>query len=414
MPFSGVCYKPSMRKAVLALLFACLATSAIAADSRPKVRAITAFTDIDAKNYSSQIGDAMRFLNSARAAYQKAGFEVETVRIVTQPFPRYIQGMKREDALGLLHKLNDLAASSGFSLNIGTAMLHDNDDASLNGLLAEALSTGKTNASLVIAAEDGIHWRALHEAARLIHEIAQRSANGEGNFNFAATAMVKPFGPFFPGAYHLGGAHAFAVGLEAANVVGDVFAQTHDPVQAERRLADALARYMKEAETVATGIGASSGWTYQGIDPTPAPLGDVSIGRAIEAFTGAPFGSSGTMTAARIITQAVQSVPVKRTGYSGLMVPVLEDTLLARRWAEGTYTLDSLLAYSAVCAGGLDTVPLRGDTTEEQIAHILSDVASLAQKWNKPLAARLLPVPGKKTGDRTQFSDSRMANTLIH
>lgn len=400
-----------MRKAALVLVLASLAA---AADSRPKVRAITAFTDIDVKNYASQIADTMKFLNSARAAYQKAGFEVETVRIVTQPFPRYIKGMKREEALAFLHKMNDLSASSGFSLNIGTAMLKDDDDASLNSLLAEALSTGKTNASLVIAAEDGIHWRALHEAAKVIHEIAQRSAHGEGNFNFAATAMVKPYGPFYPGAYHLGGAKAFAVGLEGANIVGDIFAATRNPVEAEKRLANVLAHWTKEAETVATGIASASGWTYQGIDPTPAPLGDVSIGRAIESFTGAPFGASGTMTAARIITQAVQSVPVKRTGYSGLMVPVLEDSVLARRWAEGTYNIDSLLAYSAVCAGGLDTVPLRGDTTEDQIAHILSDVASLAQKWNKPLAARLLPVPGKKAGDRTEFSDSRMANTVIH
>lgn len=400
-----------MRKALIALL---LASAVAAAESRPKVRAVTAFVDIDAKNYSGQIADTLRFLNSARDAFKRANFDVETIRIVTQPFPRYIQGMKREEALGFLHKLNDLAASSGFSLNIGAAMIKDSDDSSLNGLLAEALSTGKTNASLVIAGDDGIHWRALREAAKVIHEIAQRSERGEGNFNFAATAMVKPYGPFYPGSYHLGGGRAFAVGLEGANVVGDVFAQTHDPVEAEKRLADALALYMREAETVATGIALSSGWTYQGIDPTPAPLGDVSIGRAIEAFTGAPFGASGTMTAARIITQAVQSVPVKRTGYSGLMVPVLEDSVLAKRWAEGTYNIDSLLAYSAVCAGGLDTVPLRGDITEDQIAHILSDVASLAQKWNKPLAARLLPVPGKKAGDRTQFSDSRMANTVIH
>lgn len=400
-----------MRNALIPLL---LASNLLAADSRPKVRAVTAFVDIDAKNYSAQIADTLRFLNSARDAYKRANFEVETIRIVTQPFPHYIQGMKREDALGLLHRLNDLAASSGFSLNIGAAMIKDSDDASLNGLLAEALSTGKTNASLVIAGEDGIHWRALHEAAQVIHEIAERSAHGEGNFNFAATAMVKPYGPFYPGAYHLGGGRAFAVGLEGANIVNDVFAQTRNPVDAEKRLADALARYMREAESVANGIASSSGWSYQGIDPTPAPLGDVSIGRAIETFNGAPFGSSGTMTAARIITQAVQSVPVKRTGYSGLMVPVLEDSVLAKRWAEGAYNIDSLLAYSAVCAGGLDTVPLRGDTTVEQIAHILSDVASLAQKWNKPLAARLLPVPGKKTGDRTEFSDSRMANTLIH
>jgi uncharacterized protein (UPF0210 family) len=119
------------------------------------------------------------------------------------------------------------------------------------------------------------------------------------------------------------------------------------------------------------------------------------------------------MTAAAIITRAVQSVPVKRTGYSGLMVPVLEDNVLAQRWAEGTYTIDSLLAYSAVCAGGLDTVPLPGDVSEQRIGRILGDVATLAYKWNKPLAARLLPVPGGKPGDRTQFGDSRMANTVI-
>ena len=87
-----------MRNALFVLL---LASAAASADSRPKVRAVTAFVDIDAKGYSAQIGDTMRFLNSARDAYKRAGFEVETVRIVTQPFPRYIQGMKREEALAL-------------------------------------------------------------------------------------------------------------------------------------------------------------------------------------------------------------------------------------------------------------------------------------------------------------------------
>jgi uncharacterized protein (UPF0210 family) len=119
------------------------------------------------------------------------------------------------------------------------------------------------------------------------------------------------------------------------------------------------------------------------------------------------------MTAAAIITRAVQAAPVKRVGYSGLMVPVLEDAVLARRWAEGAYNIDSLLAYSAVCAGGLDTVPLPGDTGEDRLARIVGDVATLAFKWNKPLAARLLPVPGKKAGDRTEFEDARMANTIL-
>jgi uncharacterized protein (UPF0210 family) len=110
----------------------------------------------------------------------------------------------------------------------------------------------------------------------------------------------------------------------------------------------------------------------------------------------------------------VQSVGVKRVGYSGLMVPVLEDAVLAKRWDEGKYTIDALLAYSAVCAGGLDTIPLAGDTGEERLAHILSDVATLAYKWQKPLAARLLPAPGRKSGERTEFDDARMANAVIH
>jgi uncharacterized protein (UPF0210 family) len=168
------------------------------------------------------------------------------------------------------------------------------------------------------------------------------------------------------------------------------------------------------AERIGDQVAAASGWQYVGVDPTPAPLGDVSIAAAIEAFTGARFGSSGTMTAARIITAAVKAVPQRQIGYSGLMVPVMEDKLMAERWAEGTYSIDSLLAYSSVCGTGLDTVPLPGDVSLEQMERILSDVASLATKWGKPLSARLQPVPGKKPGDRTEFEDPFLFNTTIH
>jgi len=161
-------------------------------------------------------------------------------------------------------------------------------------------------------------------------------------------------------------------------------------------------------------VAEATGWSFMGVDPTPAPLADVSIGEAIETYTGAKFGSSGTMTAALIITTAVKAVPVKQIGYSGLMVPVMEDRRLAQRWAEGAYDIDSLLAYSAVCGTGLDTVPLIGSVSEEQLARIFGDVASLAWKWNKPLSARLQPIKGKKDGDQTEFSDRYLFNTTLH
>ena len=401
-----------MRKILLTLCFAALA---FAADSRPRIRAVTVFIDVDSSNYAAKIEDAQKFLAVAKAAFNRAGFEGAGGRITTQPFPVYTHGLSREDALGLIRKMREAASKGSSALDIGPAMLHDNDETGPVALLTDVLSANLgVNANLVVADEQGIHWRAVNEAARLIKTVSQRSPHGDGNFSFGAIAMVKPYGPYYPGSYHLGQGHAFAVAMEGAGVVGDVFEHYHDPVEAERQLSKTINEYAKRAEAVAVQLASSTKWTYEGIDATPAPLGDRSIAGAIESFTGAPFGANGTLTASRIITHAVQSTTVKRIGYSGLMIPVLEDNLMAQRWAEGTFNLDSMLAYSAVCAAGLDTVPLPGDVTQEQIARILGDLASLAYKWDKPLAARLLPAPGKKPGDKTAFSESEfLKNTVV-
>ena len=95
------------------------------------------------------------------------------------------------------------------------------------------------------------------------------------------------------------------------------------------------------------------------------------------------------------------------------MLPILEDSRLAQRWSEGRVSLEGLLSYSAVCGTGLDTVPLPGDVTIEQLDMILADVATLAVKWHKPLSARLLPVKGKGPGDMTEFDDPFLVNSTI-
>jgi uncharacterized protein (UPF0210 family) len=382
---------------------------------KPKVRAITGFITIAAKSYPSQIEEAVKFLSQVRDGIRGAGYDVAGIRISTQPFPEYTRGLTRVEALRVLRGIDELAGKLGFAPNIGPAMMRDTDDTAVVDLLTDVLAApgNRLNANIVTASADGIHWNSVAQAARIIKATGERSPNGQGNFNFAAIAMLKPHGPFYPGAWHPGGGpRAFAIGLESANVVMDVFAHEHDPRTVGKILTDALALQAHAVEAAALKVAAGTGWTYAGLDPTPAPGGQISIGAAIESFIGAPFGSPGTETASGIITRAVQAVPVKQTGYSGLMLPVLEDALLTRRWTERTYGLDSILAYSAVCAGGVDTVPLAGDTSEDAIARIVGDVATLAFKWNKPLAARLLPAPGKKVGEMTDFSGA-LANAAI-
>jgi uncharacterized protein len=381
---------------------------------RPKVRAITAFVRLDAKDYQQQLAETVERLGIAKKDFEQQGWEVETVRITMQPFPELIRGLPKEKALALLLDLDKLAAGN-YDFNIGPAMMRDSDDPANMDLLAELLTRSRvTNGNAIIAGEDGIHWQVIRRAAHLVRYVADNSPHSRGNFRFAGDAMVAPYTPFYPGSYHTGSGGRFAVGLESANVVLDVLKETPgQPEEAERRLKQALSGYTAEAEKIAQQFAAQSGWEYLGIDPTPASAGDVSLGAAIEAYTGHPFGSSGTLSAALLITSAVRSVPVKQVGYSGMMLPVLEDNRLAQRWSEGKISLDGLLSYSSVCATGLDTVPLPGDVSKEQIARILGDVASLAYKWHKPLSVRLLPVKGKRAGEESDFDDPHLTHATL-
>jgi uncharacterized protein (UPF0210 family) len=400
----------------MSVLISAYAAPTPAPASNPKVRAITGFIRIDPQNYKKQVADALVVLRKAKSEFEVSGYQVETLRLTTQPLAELVAGMPEDQALALLGQLDQLSVKEDFIPNVGAAMLHDSDDPATMHLLERALSTlPNIEANTIIADESGIHWKTIHRTAELVQYVAEHSPRSQGTFNFTATAMLKPYSPFFPGSYHTGAGGQFAIGFEGANVVRDVFSKDKGNVEAATAdLTAALTRHASVADAVGKKVAAATGWTYMGVDPTPAPLGEVSIGAAIEAFTGAKFGSSGTLTAARIITAAVKAVPVQQIGYSGLMVPVMEDKLLSQRWAESTYNIDSLLAYSSVCGTGLDTIPLPGDVSIEQMERMYSDVASLALKWNKPLSARLQPVPGKKPGDRTAFEDPYLFNTTLH
>jgi hypothetical protein len=352
-------------------------------------------------------------LRSAKSAYEQHGYNVETIRIVSQPFPEIVKGMSQADALAFFQKFDALAQQESFDPNIGPALMHDSDSLDSVELLKQVLSKTKTLESSVIVADgDGIHWKSIAAAAGVVKYLEEHTEHSQGNFNFTVTAMLAPYGPFYPGAYHTGPGGDFSIGLEGANVVQDVFAHA-TMADAAAKLTEELSKYAVECEGIAREIAKSTGWNYRGLDPTPAPLADVSIGAAIESLIHAKFGSSGTMTAAAAITQAVKAVPVQQIGYSGLMVPILEDTRLAQRWSEGNINVDDMLAYSAVCGTGLDTIPLPGDVTEEQIARMIGDMASLAWKWKKPLSARLQPVSGKKAGDKTDFNDPFLTNAVL-
>ena len=380
---------------------------------KPKIRAITAFVNLDRTQYQPQIADALKMLKYARTVFESRGFEVQTIRISTQPFSQYTKGLTTEQTLAFFRNYDAVAEQDKFDASIGPAMLDVNDSEAQADLLAEILKNTKVlNASLVVAGEDGVRWRAVGAAARVMKKL-EDTEHSQGNFRFSAIAMVPPLTPFYPGSYHSGFGHQFAIALESANVVAAAFKNAPNLGTARQKLTESLTKTAFDVEAQAQRIDRDTGWAYVGIDLSPAPSKDVSIGAALEDLTSQPFGSSGTLTAAATVTAALKDVTVKRTGYSGLMLPILEDSRLSQRWSEGMVSLDALLSYSAVCGTGLDTVPLPGDITEERLDLIIGDMASLAFKWHKPLSARLLPVAGKGPGDMTEFDDPYLVNATI-
>jgi hypothetical protein len=384
------------------------------ANPRSHVRAITAFINLDRSQYQLQIAETAKFLGYAQTVFESRGYTVDTLRIVTQPFPQYTKGLSTDDAVRLFKNLDGLAEQYKVRLAIGPAYLAGDDgDAQAELLSAILQNTKHVFGSVVVTNDAGINWPAVHGAALVMKKLSETTEHSEGNFRFAANANVPPYAAFFPGAYHTGSGHQFAIGLASAGLVATASENAPDTATARRRIIDAFFNAAFDVEDLAQRVDREQGWTYMGLDLSPAPSQNASIGAAIESISKQHFGASGTMTAVGTITSALKEIGARRTGYSGLMLPVLEDPLLAERWNQGRVSLDALLSYSSVCATGLDTIPLPGDTSVEDLARIIGDVATLSVKWNKPLSARLLPVAGKHPGDMTEFTDPYLVNAMI-
>ena len=399
----------------LLLVFVSVCESQVSPQApKPKVRTITAFINIERGRYQIQVSEAVDFLKKAKAAFEKQGYTVETLRIATQPFPEYTNGVSRDDALQFFKNLDGIAQQDHLMISIGPAYLSGDGVSAQAELLAAALkNTHSLYGTVVVANRDGVDWPAVKSAAGIIKTLADNTPHSEGNFRFAAIANVPAYSPFFPAAYHAGAGHQFAIGLESASTVAAAFQGASDFADARRRLIDLLYPQAFDVEQISVQIGSDQGWSYLGQDLSPAPSVDASIGAAIELLSKQPFGASGTLTAVGTITSALKEIGARRVGYSGLMLPVLEDPTLAERWNAGLFTVDALMSYSAVCGTGLDTVPLAGDTSVDTLARMIGDVATLSVKWNKPLSARLLPVAGKGAGDHTEFTDPRLINGII-
>jgi uncharacterized protein (UPF0210 family) len=417
-----------------AFLFLSLLSSLLNAQGQAyhfRVRTITAGVSLSGLTDTAALLRAIDFLKAAKQEFVARGYEVQTLRVSTSNLYTYLGSHSPSEALPFLERFDKIAQQGGVILSVGQVLSPDGYSPGIADWATDLVQRTKTiSFSVAISSHSlGIHTHSIRAAAEIIKALSKVD-NGEANFRFTAAANCPAGIPFFPAAYHEG-QNSFAIGLESANLVSEAFAQIgmeggpasgrEDNLRggsnreiARRVLTELLQKNLRPVQELGEKIARGSGWTYDGIDASPAPGLHASIGQAIETYTHQPFGSPSTLGACALITDVLKGLDIKKGGYSGLMLPVIEDPVLAKRAEEGRYTIEELLLFSSVSGTGLDVVPIAGDVPQEVIEGILTDVAALSLKYTaKALSARLFPLPGKKAGDHVSFQNPNLTATTV-
>lgn len=373
-----------------------------------RIRSITYFIDPALGELDNQLSITYAHSRSAQIALEKAGFEVQSIRLATSPFPTWLPLADKQTSHTKIEELAVRAEKNGFDyLALGPCSFHTNQE--VEALIPRFLSIAESIfITMPITADHRISLQDIYSSARVIKHVAALSENGFGNLRFAALANVAPFTPFFPAAYGAPGETAFAIAMECADSAIAAFQAAADIRHGCQNLLAEFEKKSAEIENIFPQLDNEYNLQFKGFDFSLAPFPEewCSFGKALESMGVPAIGSAGSLAAASILAGTLDQGTWRKTGFNGLMMPILEDAVLAQRSGDGILSVYDVLQYSSVCGTGLDTVPLPGDIPSEKIAALLLDIAALSVRLDKPLTARLMPIPGKAAGEEIEFDFS--------
>ncbi|MHA1642440.1 MAG: DUF711 family protein [Promethearchaeota archaeon] len=356
------------------------------------------------------------------------GIEIQSIRFCTQPILTYENKFREwnlDEIISRLHEQLDILENltNKYGINYyACAMILAEQQMEKYGVYEKLLlnevprfirKRERFFTSLSVASsERGINLSALRSGAKIIKELSIKDPFD--NLKFCISTNVKPDTPFFPAAYHLSDNPSFSVAMELADEVVEVFSNTKSFSEAQLSLKKRFLEIYDLIGSIGEKLAEKNGIEFMGIDFSPAPYPTVekSIGTAIEKLNFEYFGSPGSLIAVAMIKNAIPQLG-KVIGFSGFMPSVLEDYTIATRLAEQKFNLDTLLLYSTMCGTGLDCVPLPGDITQRELFYILLDVCTISIRLNKPLTARLMPIPGRSAGEEVKFNFEYFANSKV-
>lgn len=376
-----------------------------------KIRSITVFCQPGFPVNRLLLQQVGIFANHALKLFQDKRYEVQSLRLATPPFEQFIAPV---DLAMAAQSYAIEAHADGFEyISLGPVSASSKAWEVIPQALAQSdriFLSGSLTTS-----EGALSLHAARACAETIVRLSTLEQNGFANLRFCALANVPANTPFFPAAYAQPGRPSFALALEAADLALQAFTLARTFQEASINLVTEIEKRAQQLEEIGNRLSQMYNYEFRGLDFTLAPFPEdaISIGRALESLGLQAFGKPGSLLASAFLTSTLDQAQFKRTGFNGLMLPVLEDSGLANSATDGNLSLRDLLLFSSVCGAGLDVIPLPGETTAEELTPILLDLAALSLRLNKALTARLMPIPGKKAGEMTAFDFAFFANSRI-
>ena len=395
-----------------------------------RLRTISFFLTLhkDKTQWEDALYSVKRDVDLLLPAVQKAGYTLQSIRVITNPFGEYLDLTNLQTAKADLQYLTELLNKfneSGIRLRFAIGAARNKEEIALLPELIAAYGDLCNACVNVPLDEHGVLDNELIEqSVYAVQKIANITPRGEGNFNFTVNFNCKPFIPYFPAGYHLSHLpNSFVIGLETPDLLVEVLKSvsksTHNQFYADcyQAMSQALQYHVDQVLEMLSAVKLSGEFEFAGIDSSAAPSKNCSSMTKVYELMGLPyFGAAGSVEVSALLTKVFKSIQrVPLVGFSGLMLAVTEDLGLAEGTQKHYFDIRALLTYSAVCGIGLDTVPVAGDVKAESIAAIMRDTGTMAFRLNKPLTVRLFPIPNKVAGEISEFKSDDLCNCrLLH
>lgn len=394
-----------------------------------KIRTITSFITLtkDKTTWEEKIKQASIFCGDLSKEFNKNGYEVQSIRIVTNAFGEYLNTSSLQTTINDMQILSDLLNSEVMpDIRVRFAIGEAKTLQEIEMLPTLIQKFGDfCNVCVNVGVDElGIPDNDLTlSCAKAVKEIASITKNSEGNFNFTINYKCKPFIPYFPASYHNSSScDCFVLGLETPDLLVTSLKSLNHKDNHNQKLKNSyqimtqsLQYHIDNIVKITDNFSHKYKTKFKGIDTSAAPSKNCSSMVEVYKLLGVSyFGAAGTVEASSLLTKVFKSIKnCNLVGFSGLMLAVLEDEGLAQATKESQFDIRSLLTYSSVCGIGLDTIPIEGDTTAQKIADICRDTGVMAFRLNKPLTVRVFPILGLKVGEITRFESDDLCNSAV-